>query len=141
MTRKTYFALLAIGVSIAVFIVVRAMIDFSRVKRVEIGTTALQPGTISKVVLKNNQSSQVDFILHCYFKVRSDGRPLFSEKVSLPPEGSAQFDVHPDLAGKELPRIVANRACEAVWQGPLGIKRSAWWFAWEYGKPAYQVNF
>jgi hypothetical protein len=80
-------------------------------------------------------------MLRCHFKVRSDGKELFAKAISLPPNGSVEFDVNPDLAGRELPRMIANKACEAIWQGPFGIKRSAWWLSWEYGRPARKITF
>jgi hypothetical protein len=125
----------------AMLLVFRYVNDFSRLKRVEVGNTPIQPGTISKIVFTNNQSSKVEFMLRCHFKVRSDGKALFAEAISLPPNGSVEFDVNPDLADRELPRMIANKACEAIWQGPFGIKRSAWWVSWEFGRPARKVTF
>jgi hypothetical protein len=141
MSKSRNLAIVALLVLTAAFFAVRYMNDFSRLKKVEIGNTPFQPGTISQVVLTNNQSSKVDVMLHCYFKVRSGGNALFSQAVHLPATGRAEFDVNPELAGRELPRIVANKACEAIWQGPFGIKLSAWWLVWEYGRPAYKVSF
>ncbi len=117
------------------------MKDFSRVKQVEIANTPIEPGTISKVLFTNTASKKVDFIVNCHFKVRADGKPLFVGNISLPPNGSLEFDVNPELSGRELPRIIASKACEGVWQGPFGMKRSVWWVSWEYGRPAHKVSF
>ena len=133
--------ILGAAVLIAAFIVTRYMNDFSRVRRVEIVDIPAQEGGLGKVLLSNNQSSKVEFALHCYFKVRSDGKALFTESISIPPKGSVEFDVNPELVGKELPRIIANKACEAIWQGPFGIKRSAWWLSWQYRRPTHKAEF
>jgi hypothetical protein len=141
MTKAKTVAVIGLVLLVPAFLIVRYMNDFSRLKRVEIGSTPVQPGAISKLVFTNKASSKVEFVLRCHFKVRSGGPPLFSQVVVLPPNGSVEFDVNPDLAGRELPRIIANKSCEAVWRGPFGIERSAWWVSWQYGKPAYQTTF
>jgi hypothetical protein len=141
MTKTKTLTLFGLVVSVVAFVIALHIKDFSRLKKVEIGNTPIQLGTLSKIVFTNNQSSKVDFLLRCHFKVRSDGKALFSENVSLAPKSSVEFDVNPGLPVGELPRMIANKSCEAVWRGPFGIERSAWWVSWQYGRPAYKVNF
>jgi len=141
MTKTKIFALVGMSLLIPALFVIRYINEFSRIKTVEIGNTPIELGTVSKVVLTNTQTKKAEFVLQCYFKVRSDGKPLFIQRVSIPPNGSIDFDVNPELLGKELPRMIAHKACEAIWQGPFGIERSAWWVSWQYSKPARKVNF
>jgi hypothetical protein len=141
MTKTKIIAVLGFVLLVAVFFVVRYSSEFSRIKRVDVGSTPLQPDSIGKVVFSNRDGSKVNFVLRCFHKVRAEGKPLFSEVVSLPPNGSVEFDVNPELADRELPRMVANKSCEAVWRGPFGIERSAWWVNWQYGRPAYKTRF
>jgi hypothetical protein len=141
MTQAKTVAVVGLLLLVPAILIVRYMNDFSRLKDVEVGSTPVQPGTISKLVFTNKRSSKVDFVLRCHFKVRSGGAPLFSGVVVLPPNATVEFDVNPDLAGRALPGIIANKSCEAVWQGPFGIERSAWWVSWQYGKPAYKTSF
>ena len=141
MSKTKILALIGILLLALALFSVKHMKDFARVKDVEIGSTPLQPGNVQKIIFTNNQSSRVRFTLDCHFKVRSDGKVLFSETITLLPNSSMEFDVNPELSGRELPRIVANKACEAIWHGPFGMKRSAWWVSWEYGKLAHKVVF
>lgn len=141
MPKTKTLAILGAVILMVSIVVIRYMNDFSRLKQVEISNTPIQLGTISNFVLANNQSSEVKFMLHCYFNVRSDGKPLFTKAIRLAPNTSMEFNVYPEISGAELPRIIPNKACEAVWQGPFGIRRSAWWVSSEYGKPVQKANF
>ncbi len=141
MPKTKTFVIFGIAVLTAATVIFRYMNDFSRLKKVEIGTTPIALGTISNVVLTNNQSSKVDFTLHCYPKVRSGGKEYFAENIHIPPNGSVEFNANPELSGLELPRMIPNKACEAVWHGPLGIRRSAWWLSWQYFKAPHKVAY
>jgi hypothetical protein len=141
MSRTRIFAILGIVLVTTAFFAVGYMRDYARVKAVLIGNSPFEAGTIPRIILTNNQPSKVEFQLACHFKVRSAGKALLSETLTLPPNGSMEFDVNPELQGRALPRMVANKACEAIWQGPFKIKRSAWWVTWSYGKPAHKVVF
>ena len=141
MSKTKTLSLLGILLLTIALFAARYMKDIARVQGVEAGNTPLQLGTIQKLVFTNNQSSKVQCMLYCHFKVRSDGKALFSETVTIQPNSSIEFDVNPELSGRELPGIIANKACEAIWHGPFGLKRSAWWVTWEYGQPARKVVF
>lgn len=141
MTKLKTVAVIGLILLAPTFLIVRYMNDFSRLKRVEIGSTPVQLGAISKVVFTNNLSSKVEFVLRCYFNARSEGKVLLSNIIVLPPNASVEFDVNPELSGRNLPRMIANKSCKAVWRGPFGIERSAWWVRWQYGRPADKDTF
>jgi surfeit locus 1 family protein len=126
---------LGLVVLAAALLVLHYVNEFSRLKRVEIGNTPSGPSMLAKVVFRNDSSSKIEFPLRCHYKARSSGKALFSDVVVLPPNGSVELDVNPEHAGR-IPAMVANKSCEAIWRGPFGIERSAWWVSWEHGKPS-----
>lgn len=137
MTRARAIILLVLAVLAAAFVALRYVNDFSRVKRIAVGDTPLQLGTLNKVVLRNPSSSQVEFRMRCHQKL-GDGRPLFSQVVVVPARASVEFDVNPEYAGREPPPMIANKGCEATWRDPFGKERSAWEIRWEYGQRTHK---
>jgi hypothetical protein len=135
MTKAKTFTALVLILLVGLSVLLHYRNDFARLQRVEIEGTPVEPGTLGKIVLRNTSSSRIEFPLRCYFKQGSDGKPLFSEVVVLRPHDSVEFDLNPEHAGRELPRMVANKACEATWRGPFGMVHSAWWVRWEFRKP------
>jgi hypothetical protein len=102
--------------------------DFARVQAAGIGASPAEPGTLSRVVITNEASKRIAFQLRC--------DPQEPRSHVLLPRESLEVDVHPELAGKEMPRMIADRKCEATWRGPFGITCRAWNARWQYGKPA-----
>jgi hypothetical protein len=141
MTKSKTLLLTSIILMVVGFFTLRYMRDFTRVKNIEVGSTPFEPGIASKVVFTNTSSSKVEFLVECYGKIKAGGNPIFTTTISMPPKQSIEFDVNPELAGRELPRIIGNKGCEALWRGPFQIKRSAWWLHWEYSKPTYKVEY
>lgn len=141
LVRRHAKVLAALGLItvVAASVVLHYRSEFSRLKQVGIGSTPHQPGSLEKLVFKNNSSSKIEFLLRCHHKAR-DGEILFSRAIVLPPNASVEFGVHPEHAD-QLPRIVRDKSCEAIWRGPLGIERSAWWANWRYRKSAHKSTF
>lgn len=131
MTKTKIFTALALLVLAAVFTALHYRTAFYRVQRVQVEGTSTQQSLSTKLLLRNNSSGKIEFPLHCYGKIRPGEKPLFSQVVVLQPKASLEFDVYPELAGREMPRMIADRACEAVWQGPFGIERGAWQVRWQ----------
>ncbi|MFC5499303.1 SURF1 family cytochrome oxidase biogenesis protein [Caenimonas terrae] len=133
-------AVLGIAAVAAASMVVRYQNEFSRLQQVEVGSTPLQPGSLGQLVFRNDSASRIAMLLHCHDKVRAGGKPLFSGAVVLPPNASVQFDVNPEYAGR-VPPIIREKSCEAVWRGPFGIERSAWWVTWRPMQSAHKTTF
>ncbi|HEY8358275.1 MAG TPA: SURF1 family cytochrome oxidase biogenesis protein, partial [Ramlibacter sp.] len=131
---------LVVAAGAAALVVRHSMNDFARVADVKIGNTPIAPGTLGRIVFRNDSSQRVRLPLSCWYKA-SDAdagvKPLFSQVLLLPPKASVEFDPNPEHAD-ELPVIVRGKACEATWNGPFGIVRSAWWVDWTYRKPSRQ---
>lgn len=134
---KVTSILAGVAVVAGVSFVIHDLNDFARVQNAEIGNTPIERGTLSRVVITNNSAQKIAFKLRCDYKVQPRGEQ-FSRFVVLQPRASVEVDVHPELDGLELPRIIPSKACEATWHGPFGIACRAWSARWEYGKRTHK---
>ena len=137
MKRSTIVLLAASTLVLGASVVVHALNDFARVQDAGIGNTPIARDTLSRIVITNNASKKIAFHLRCDHKVQARGEQ-FSAFHVLQPRASVEVDVNPELAGRELPRMIADKSCEATWRGPLGISCRAWRVDWTYGKPAHK---
>lgn len=114
--------------------------QFTRVQQVQVGHTPLQLGTVNRITLTNPASSKVEFLLRCYVNTHEEGPVAPTEKIVLQPQETREFDVHPELTPAKLPVAIANKSCTAVWQGPFGLERRAWWAHWQYFRPTRKIE-
>lgn len=131
MKGKRIFLFAALAVVVCVSVVVHFLNDFARVQNAQVGNTPLERGTLSRFVFTNNSSKKIAFQLRC-------PRPfnqVLSHSVVLLPRATEEFDPNPELAGRELPRMIASQSCEATWNGPLGLSCRAWRVSWAYHSP------
>lgn len=135
MSKARTFAALVILLMAAAFVYLHYRNQFARVQRVEVESTPPVPGTLNRFIFRNHSSKKAEFALRCYVNTRIEGRLRFSQAVVLPPNASVEVDVFPEFAGRALPRMIENRACLAVWRGPFGSERQAWWVNWQPIKP------
>jgi hypothetical protein len=112
--------------------------QFSRVKQVEVGNTALQLGVVNRIVLTNKASGKAEFLLRCYLNSHEEGMASLVVTIKLAPNESQEVDVYPDLSPGNLPRAIANKTCVAFWKGPLGIQRRAWRANWQYFRATWK---
>jgi hypothetical protein len=114
--------------------------QFKRVQRIEVGTTNLEIGTISRITLTNQSSSKVEFVLRCYNNTHEEGRVFPTERIVITTREMLEFEVYPDLQPSRLPPAIANRTCTAFWQGPFGYERRAWRAHWQYFRQTAKVT-
>ena len=112
--------------------------QFKRVERVVVGATPVELGTLNRMTLTNPSSSRVEFELRCFIGPREGGAAAPAEKLVLLPQETREFQVYPEHADGNLPRILPNKNCAAVWKGPFGWERLAWRAIWQYSKPPYK---
>jgi hypothetical protein len=120
-----------LAVVAGVSVVVHTLNDFARVQGVQVGNTPLERDTLSRFVFTNESPKKIAFQLRC---PRPFGAML-SHSVVLAPYAAEEFDPNPELAGRELPQMIASQSCEAMWQGPLGLRCRAWKVGWTYNRP------
>jgi hypothetical protein len=139
MRRAPTIAIIAAVAILTVALGVRYARQFKRVQAVEVGTTPLQLGTISRIVLTNNSTSKVEFLFRCYNNTHEEGRTFPSKTIALAPSETRDFDVYPELQPTNLPTAIGNRTCTAVWKGPFGYERRAWRAHWQYFRATAKV--
>ena len=80
----------------------------------------------------------MEFDLRCLVGPRKGGAAAPVEQLVLMPQEAREFQVYPEHASGQLPQMLPNKNCLAVWKGPFGWERRAWRAHWQYAKPPYK---
>lgn len=137
-TQRPAAVLLVLLAAVAAVLGIRWNQQFKRLAQVDVGATPVQLGTLNRMTLTNPSSSRVEFELRCYIGLHGRGAAAPVERLVLMPQERREFQVYPEHASGDLPRMLPNKNCAAVWQGPFGWEHLAWRAIWQYSKPPYK---
>lgn len=138
MNRRAATILLVLLAALAAVLGFRWNQQFKRVQQIVVGTTPIQLGTLNRMTLTNPSSSPVQLELRCNVGPREVSPAAPGVKLVLQPQETSEFQVYPEHAQGQLPAILPNKACTALWHGPLGWDRRAWQVQWEYARQPHK---